>query len=529
MEIRLRFLFLISLIACGLSPAWGQEEGAAVPTPRFEILRFDVSGNTLLKAEEVETAVSPYTGKQRDFADIQRALETLEEVYRERGYGMVQVILPEQDITRGVVQLRVTEPKIGKVTIEDNKYFGEQNVRASLPLLKEGTTPNSRAIAQNLQLLAEHPAKQTMVLLKSGAADNEINATVKVTDDKPLRYFATLDNTGTKETGRERIGVGFQHSNLFDRDHVLNMQYVTSPTRPNDVTILGAGYRIPFYAQSSSLDLIAGYSDVNSGTLQNLFSVSGKGSIYLARYNLYLRKIGEFEQKLSFGADYKAFQNQVVLQGQGLVPDVTIHPASASYSGVWRMPSGELSFYASYFQNVFPGGNDGADSDFKAARVDATAGYRLWRGGATYVRSLPANWQLRAVLIGQYSPDALVPGEQFAFGGPDSVRGFNIREVSGDRGYSTNLEIYTPELGALVGWQDIRMRALAFYDTGTTTRNSVQPGESLGQSGGSVGLGLRIAYSKNMSFRLDAAQVIDAAGTQAKHDQMVHAALVLSF
>ncbi len=234
-------------------------------------------------------------------------------------------------------------------------------------------------------------------------------------------------------------------------------------------------------------------------------------------------------RKLSFGGDYKAFQNQVVVNGVGLVPDVTVHPASVNYNGVWRMPSGELSFCASYFQNVFPGGNDGGDSDFKAARIDATSAYRLWRTGATYVRSLPANWQLRAVLIGQYSPDALVPGEQFAFGGPDSVRGFNIREVSGDRGYSTNLEIYAPELGALLGWKDTRVRALAFYDAGTTARNSVQPGESFGQSGGSVGFGLRVAYARNASLRLDAAQVVDAAGTQAKHDQMIHAALVVSF
>jgi hemolysin activation/secretion protein len=529
MKKTLQILLFATVLVLGIAPSRAQEEGAAVAVPKFDIVRFDVGGNTLLTADEVDKAVLPYVGKQKDFADIQRALEALEDVYREHGYGVVQVILPEQDITRGVVELRVTEPKLGKVIIEDNKHFSDENVRASVPHLKEGATPNSREIAQNLQLLSEHPAKQTMVLLKSGSTENEIDATVKVTDDNPLRFFATLDNSGTKETGRERVGVGFQHSNLFGRDHVLNMQYVTSPTRPNDVTILGAGYRIPFYAQSSSLDLIAGYSDVNSGTLQNLFAVSGKGSVYLARYNLYLQKIGELEQKLSFGVDYKAFQNSVLLSGVGLVPDVTVHPVSASYNGVWRMPTGEFSFYASYFQNVFPGGNDGADSDFKAARIDATSGYRLWRAGATYVRTLPANWQLRAVLIGQYSPDALVPGEQFGFGGPDSVRGFNIREVSGDRGYSTNVELYTPELGALIGWKETRMRALVFYDTGTTARNSVQPGESLGQSGGSVGLGLRVAYAKNVSFRFDAAQVVDAAGTQVKHDQMINAAVVLSF
>ncbi|MFH1044846.1 MAG: ShlB/FhaC/HecB family hemolysin secretion/activation protein, partial [Pseudomonadota bacterium] len=510
----LSYVALATCLAFVLPPATQAQAPAAVaetPSPRFEIVRFAVEGNTLLKPQEIEKAVAPFVGGQKDFADIQRALEALEQVYRGYGYGVVQVMLPEQDITRGVVRLRVLEPRIGKVVVEDNKYFNESNIRASLPQLKEGATPNSHRIAQNLQLLGEHPVKKTMVLLKSGATENEVDATVKVTDENPLRFFATLDNSGTKETGRERVGVGFQHSNLFNRDHVLNMQYVTSPTRPNDVTILGAGYRIPFYAQSSSLDLIAGYSDVNSGTLQNLFTVSGRGSIYLARYNLHLQKIGEFEQKISFGLDYKAFQNAVLLQGVGLVPDITVHPVSAAYSGLWRMTGAELGFYASVSQNLFPGGNDGADVDFKASRLDARAGYRIFRAGMNYNRSLPKDWQVRAVFTGQYSMDALVAGEQFGFGGPDSVRGFNIREVAGDRGHSTNLELYTPQLGALLGWKDVRMRALVFYDMGTTTRNSIQPGELSGQSGGSVGFGVRIAAGKTLSVRVDVAQVIEPA------------------
>jgi hemolysin activation/secretion protein len=142
---------------------------------------------------------------------------------------------------------------------------------------------------------------------------------------------------------------------------------------------------------------------------------------------------------------------------------------------------------------------------------------------------LPADWQLRAAVTGQYSSDALVSGEQFAFGGPDSVRGFTIREVAGDKGYSTNLEVYTPDLGRLIGWTEARMRALAFYDTGTTGRNSIQPGELSGQSGGSVGCGLRVAYGKLVSFRADFAQVVDPAGTQNKNDRMLNAAVAVSF
>ena len=357
---------------CGV--VWAQAPTVEIPAaPRFDITRFDVVGNTLLKPAEIERAVAPYAGKQKDFSDIQRALEALEQAYRGRGYGMVQVLLPEQDIARGIVVLNVTEPRVGKVTVEGNQYFNDANIRASLPGLQPGVTPNSQQIARNLQLLAEHPAKQTTVLLKSGAAENEVDATIKVTDEKPLKFVATLDNSGTDATGRFRAGIGMQYSNLFNRDHILNLQYVTNPENPSKVTILGAGYRVPFYAYNSSLDLFAGYSDVNAGTLAGLFNVSGSGTIFGARYNLHLPKIREYEHKLAFGLDYRAFQTQVVplIGGPTLVPDITVHPASIAYNGLWRMTNAEFGFYTSYSQNLFPGGNDGADSDFKASRADA--------------------------------------------------------------------------------------------------------------------------------------------------------------
>lgn len=520
----------IGILLVPLPAVLAQAPATDIPAaPRFEIARFAVDGNTLLKTEDIERAVAPFIGKQKDFADIQRALESLEQAYRDRGYGVVQVTLPEQDITRGVVQFRVIEPRIGKVIVEGNEHFNETNIRASLPGLTPGATPNSRQIARNLQLLAEHPTKQTTVLLRSGASESEVDAAIKITDEKPLKFVVSLDNSGTVETGRFRTGFGLQHSNLFNRDHILNLQYVTNPEHASKVAIFGAGYRIPFYAYSSSLDLTAGYSDVDSGTLQGLFNVSGSGTIFGARYNLHLEKIGEYEHKLSFGLDYRAFKNNVTLLGVALVPDITVHPVSIAYSGLRRTTGAEYGFYASFSRNLAHGGNDGADSDFKASRAEATAGYRIGRYGANYTRVFAKEWQFRAVLNGQITSDALVPGEQFGFGGPDSVRGFQGREVANDKGFSTSFEVYTPEFGSKLGWKDVKVRALAFYDQGTTGRNSAQLGDPSAQSGGSVGIGMRLAAGKQFSLRLDFAQVIDPAGNQARHDQMLQASMAFLF
>ena len=333
--------------------ARAQAPAEAVAPPRFTISQFEVIGNTLLPADEIEYRVAPFTGPDRDFGDVQRALEALEEAYRDLGYGVVRVLLPEQDITQGIVRFRVVQPRVGKVTIEGNAHFDDGNVRRSLPAVQEGEPPNSKAIARDLQLAGEHPVKQTYVLLRAGASEDEVDVSIRVTDDKPWRVFVTLDNTGTNETGVARLGIGAQHSNVFNRDHTVTAQYVTSPSEPDQVSIYGVGYRVPFYGLHSSLDLVAGYSDVDSGTVQGLFNVSGSGSIALVRWNTILPKWESLEQKVSFGLDYRAFQNDVQFQGSAsIVPDITIRPASLNYGALWRGAGAELNFYGNYSRNI---------------------------------------------------------------------------------------------------------------------------------------------------------------------------------
>ena len=274
--------------------------------------------------------------------------------------------------------------------------------------------------------------------------------------------------------------------------------------------------------------MFAGYSDVNSGIVQNLFTVSGSGTVLGARYAWYLPRIGDLDQKVTFGVDYRAYRNSVQIGGIGLVPDITVRPLSVAWSGSLRSAAGTTQLFAGYHQNL-PGGNDGSDPDFKAARAQARAAYRILRYGVSHAHALPAGWQLRVALDGQETGDALVSGEQYGLGGPDSVRGFQIREVAGDRGVRSSLELYTPDLATHLGWRDVALRIVGFYDMGSVSRNQLLPGESPGQSIASTGIGLRVAYGRRASLRLDAAQVIESGGARERNEQRVTGALSVAF
>lgn len=549
---------LAPLLCLGASFAHAQAAAAPAPAaapaadPRFDIDRFTVRGATLITNEGLQLILAPFIGKGKDFGDVQRALEALEKSYTSRGYSAVQVVLPEQQIDDGEVEFTVVEAKIGKIVVEGNKYYDEANIRASVPQVQQGQAPNIFHISDNLRVANENPAKQTTVLLRSGAEEGQVDAVVRVSDERPNKLSLTLDNTGTQQTGLFRLGLGYQNANMWNRDHVLNAQYVTAPN-DNDKTnrlglypspnvfIVGAQYRIPLYKQGDSLEFSAGYSNVNSGVVANLFNISGSGTIYSARYNQNLQKIGELEHKLSYTLDWRAYESvvtQIGVAGAGLVPDVTVHPVSLTWAGAYRKGDSDSNFYISVSQNL-PGGNDAATGAFLGdpyssparppARADANPRYFATRWGFNHNRALPRDWQFRWGMSGQLTRDMLVSGEQFGIGGADSVRGFLEREIINDNGYRGTLELYSPDFGRIFSSNGARVRALTFYDWGAVRRIRPAVLEMHGQHISSYGFGLRYSHGTNVSLRLDAAAVMDAGGLQGVGDVRVHASFAYIF
>ncbi len=389
-----RIVFCTLIISCAVL-TWVQAQEPV--SLRFDISGYRVDGNTLLKQRDVDAALAPFVGKSRDFGDVQRALEALQRTYSKAGYASVQVVLPEQELSGGVVMLQVIEARIAGIRISGNQHFDAANIRRSLPALREGVTPNSRALADNLRLANESPARKSQVVLRpakdqtaspqTANTQNAVDAIVEVADETPWRLFTTLDNTGTEQTGRNRVGVGAQHSNLWNRDHILTGQYITSPEKPDQVAIYSLGYRVPFYGLGDSLDIFAGYSDVDAGTTETPFGplqFAGKGKVSGVRYNWLFARRGEYEHKMVLGADYRAYDSLCSVGDFGAAgcgaagASVQVRPVSLSYDAVWTRPASRSSFYLTAILNI-SGGNNGTEQDLQLARPLAKGGYQIFR------------------------------------------------------------------------------------------------------------------------------------------------------
>ncbi|HEX2540689.1 MAG TPA: ShlB/FhaC/HecB family hemolysin secretion/activation protein [Caldimonas sp.] len=518
----------LARLLAGLVLATGAQAQASTTEPEFEIRRFAVEGNSLLTPYAVELALAPHTGPRRSFADVRAAVEALQRLYVDKGFGAVQVSLPEQRIADGVIRLAVAEPPLRSVTIEGNSHFDAAAIRRSLPALRRGATPNTGELAAQIRLANENPARRLSVDLKSDGAGG-IDAIVTVRDDKPYKVGAVLDNTGTPATGRLRSGFFFQHANVAEAGQVFTGQFVTSPQHPAQVAIVAANHRVPLPSLGDSVDLYGVYADVDSGVVSELFNVRGRGKVAGTRLQHNLPPTAGYRHRLSVGLEVRAFDNRVGVEGSDpdLLADVTVHPASLGYSGSWSGEPQQLEFSGTVVRN-FPGGSKGTASDFAAARAGADSRYLLLRWSGSYTLALPAGWQLRLAGDGQFSRDALVSGEQFGIGGQDSVRGFLEREISDDRGSRFSAELHSPDFGARLG-PGVAAHALLFHDRGRVRRNLALPGETTKGSIASVGAGLRVSIPPHWQMRLDLAHVTRGFGERPRGHEHLHFSLGVAY
>jgi hemolysin activation/secretion protein len=530
----MRTSLLLRLSFCLLAVLTLPEQAAAKvgdPVGSFDIARFEVTGDTLLGAAAVQAAVAGFTGKGRDFNAVEGAIAALQSAYRRRGFSLVKVILPEQELNAGVVHLQVVEPRFGKVRVTGNTTHSEANIRRSLPDVMPGDLADTAAMSAELAMANENPSKRVNLELQSAEQPGVIDAIESVTDTKTWSVGGVLDNSGYESSGRTHVTAQYQNFNLGGLDHIFSAQYTTSAEDPSKLHVYGAGYHIPLYRYADSLDFYGTYSTINSGMVSAGLldlQVSGAGAVYGAHFNHNFPRFGHYDSQLVLGIDRKEFRNDIDFAGQSLGGDVTVDPLSLSYVGRWALSIGNLNFYLTGVRNI-PGGSQARDANFAAARSGASSSYGLLRYGVGLNRPLPQEWLLRLTLNGQATHDALVPGEQFGVGGATSVRGLQERALEDDQGATANAEIYTPNLCAVFRDGVTRCNALTFFDAGYLSHNDALPDEIKHQTVSSAGVGIRFTRGRYLYAQMDYGRVVSATDSQQKGEQRLHAMIALTY
>jgi hemolysin activation/secretion protein len=521
--------------AAAPAPARAEAPAAA---PRFDILEFEVEGNTVLRDADVEAAVMPFMGPQREFADVESARAALEKRYQGAGYLTVFVDIPEQRVDGGVVRLSVTEGRVARLAVTGSRYYDQGQIRSVAAEVAEGKVPNFNELQQELAVLGRADTRRVQPVLKPGALPGTVDVELKVDDKLPGGASVELNNNHAAGIDSLHLVANLHYDNLFQREHSVGLTLLTTPLHPEQSKVIVGNYSVPL-ADGDSLTASLIHSNSNVVTLGGTQAL-GKGTTLGLKYQRQLPGSAEVWQAFSAGVDYKDLQDQTVFGGSTISTPLRYAPLQLGYSGgrngeSWLSQWGLTLTYAfaPVFKRELPdcpsaGGGIAPADQFGCKRAGADGGFSTAK--LDLRQTLLSGWgQFSLRLAGQLSTQPLANYEQFVIGGADTVRGYYESAAFGDDGVLGSLE-WRGDIGRLLRRrhgeaQTANLRELtllAFADAGRVHTQHALAGTAVYESLSSVGVGLRLQTQAGLSVSFDLAHAMKALPGQHTPDSLLH-------
>lgn len=410
------------------------------------------------------TALTPFLGQplsRKRISDIQAAIA---KVYRTAGYPFVSVTLPPQEITGGVLTLRVVEFRTGAVKVSG----AEPGTEAALSG-RVRATPGQRiatdALEEDLAWLNRSPYRSVNGVFAPGDELGLSTLTLEVTPQKPWQVFGGWSNTGTHSTGFDRYFAGFGAALPGLPESYLSYQITGSPNFWSDPAGVGTGPEQPsYYSQAGrlvistgarqSLEFVPNYVATRQNALGQTFAYDNETLEIPVTYRTALSNLvpGLYAGDLILGATGKTVSRTSYFTGLDIGgANADLFELILGWSVSRSDPSGTTSLDLKLIGNpggVIGGNSAAAWSRYSGGRVtDVT--YVYGAGELNRVTRLPSglNWvsDLSGTAAGQPLPDT----EQLSLGGLYATRGYTLDDATVDTGLVWRNELRTPTFALL--------------------------------------------------------------------------------
>jgi hemolysin activation/secretion protein len=515
-------------------PTAAEVRGPAAPNsePSFDILEIVVDGNTVLAVETIERIVYPHLGLAKRFDDVEAARKALEAAYRSAGYGFTSVDIPEQRADTGVIRLVVIEARIARTRVTGARYFSQGYILERVSGVAEGQVPHLPSIQAQLLEVNRSSDRRVTPLLRPGKVEGTTEVDLAVEDKLPLTASFSVNNQGSRNTSPTRAQASVSYDNLFQRDHSLSLQAVTSPEKREEVRVVSAAYSVPMgQAGLESLAMTVTLSDSKVYVALGDNTLFGKGQVFGLRRSFLLQVTEGSFHLLSLGAEYKNLGDKSTFGTVEQDTPVTYLPLSLAWTGAFNAKGSELQLGI-----TLSGGLRGLvnrQDEFSNKRFQAKASYALLRLDARHNQTLPwLGLRLRSQLETLFSPDPLISNEQFVLGGVSSVRGYHEAEAVGDFGLRASLQLATPELAPQLGWKAVKGLSLhTFVEGAAAELRFPLPGQAQRNRLLGVGLGGQLTLSGTfpVNLALDVAWPLIKRGAVGADGLRTHASASVGF
>ncbi|WP_425600360.1 ShlB/FhaC/HecB family hemolysin secretion/activation protein [Luteimonas deserti] len=444
-----------------------------------------------------------------DFDRIADAALPVTAAYRAAGYVVSAAYLPAQSVgADGIVEIAVLEGRLGRVIVEGNERVRATAVAAPARRLT-GRILHRDEVEAALLAMRDLPGIATAAVLQPGAETGETDLLVTVTEEpRPYSISIGASNHGTELTGRNRVQLGVAWRNALGVGDVVSLGYARGYA-PAQSDFASFAWTVPVPALDG-VSLVAAYSRSEMEVRRGPFAqLNLTGPTAVAQLGADWRFVSRPTLQMQGSARYVRERSQLQVFGGMQLSDQAFDVVDLGYvlRHIDRRARGVNLVQANLRHAVDDRSAAGPDSITPARSSDFT----LLRLSLARMQYLTQSQRLFARVYGQYTDDVLVPMEQIALGGPDSIRSLPVSDALGDRGYQATLEyqVDAPGFGAVASpfggrpWRDLLQFEL-FADHGRVTASpgSLSPAEGRTYNGAGAGLLFRLPHVHNLELRI---------------------------
>lgn len=402
----------------------------------FLVSRVQVNGVTYFSEDRVRAIFAPLEGQRIRLETLREQADRLQTLYAEQGFLLTRVIIPPQRIEDGIITIEVVEGYIDNIVSENDASIGAQLAQEALEALRGQKPLNIRELDGKLLILNETPGVAVKTLLRPGGELGAANMVVS-TARLPNQGFASIGNTGSNAIGPALYSLGYTINSPLGRPGAMDFSATVAGRNLEELQAVSARYAIPVGTSGAILYLgglaarakpggEAAALDVSSASyslearLRTPLHRSRSSALYLEGALLFART-----RTTALGVEItkdKIFSHQIGLRGR--------HQSSLGQTTAQVLVTAGLPAFGALDENTSSPSVQGFDPNFSKVS---------WQ--IDHVVALNNTTSFLTRLVGQWTGDRLLAGEQVAFGGQLLGRGYAPSALTGDKGIGALAEL----------------------------------------------------------------------------------------
>lgn len=491
-----------------------EEPKPAAPSPlmaqaqkiKFQLNGIVLEGNHVYSTEQLAPIYEDDLHKTISVADLFGIVQDITNYYRNNGYIISRAVLPPQHVKGGIVHVQIIEGYLGDVTVSGDPQGAKCLVQGFGKEIAKSRPLEISRMEKYLTLANEIPSTDVKAVLSPskkhpGAADLTL-----VTQSRRLSGYLSYDNYGTLYIGPQQMTANLGLNSLINSGDTTQLTFTKTP-RGGELTYTDLNYNAALDAQGDRYTIGGTRAHTHPLFVLQPQQVDGVNMNYYT--NIQFPIIRSRTKTLTVQTGFNYLDSNVNNFGnQQLYTD---HLRSLGVSATYNFSDswyGANLLYGEVRQGL-PLAGYSSNYDPATATTSRPGGrgdYTKFDMAVSRLQVITGPFSIYGIAKGQWAFNPLLASEQFAYGGSQLGRGYDVAEIIGDKGAAASLEARYD--WAVQKYLISNIQFYLFYDGGAIWNYKFVGGTPTKQTALSTGGGARFYMNRWVSGNIMWAQPI---------------------